>query len=47
MDSHECKCVVYFAKVNWKDGPGVQPSLQADSVRQMYEELGSGRLYCV
>lgn len=43
----ECKCVVYFPTVNWKDGPSAQPSLQAESVRQLYEELGCGQLYCV
>ena len=47
VDRHECKCVVYFAKVNWKAGPTVLPSLQAESVRQTYKELGSGQLYCV
>lgn len=47
MDRHECKCVVYFPKVNWKDGPTEQPSLQAESVRQMYKELGNGQLYRV
>lgn len=42
MDRHACKCVVYLAKVNWKGRPIVQPSLQAESVRQMYKKLGSG-----
>lgn len=39
--------VVYLAKVNWKGGPTAQPSLQAEGVRQMYKELGSGQLHCV
>lgn len=34
MDSHEYKCVVYFAKVSWKGGPTVQPSLLAEGVMQ-------------
>lgn len=47
MDRHECEYVVYFAKVSWKGGPSVQPALQAEGVKQMYQELGSGQMLCV